>query len=104
MHILTIIVLIAALTLTGCKKDVSALSAAIGQDNGGHVNGNDRPPTVAGMNGKTSLIVMVRDDTIRGCDGGSGLIVYYGVDENDDGELDTSEVTTYTFLCDGRVL
>ena len=55
-----------------------------------------------GENGYHSIVDTFRFDTNQACDGGKGTIISAGFDLNLNGILDTDEVSSQSFVCDGE--
>lgn len=84
-----VLVVLSAILIASC-------SVEDGKDG---VNGTDGINGVDGLNGYSSLIVVLEDNSV--CPTG-GMKVETGLDVNEDGVLNPSEVTSTTYICNGQ--
>ena len=84
-----VLVVLSAILIASC-------SVEDGKDG---VNGTDGVNGVDGLNGYSSLIVVLEDNSV--CPTG-GMKVETGLDVNEDGVLNPSEITSTTYICNGQ--
>lgn len=98
--------------LVGPKGETGpqGLSGAKGEKGLTGSQGPAGPQGLAGLNGKdgkdgensyNSLVKFTRQDNLSSCDHNSGAVITAGLDENENGVLDGSEVLTSSYVCDG---